>query len=709
MRALVESPARCAISKSIKDGKDEEHLEFFTTSIHSPDLSQESPPQSMIIDSLSPDKDIEAQRGTGPSMSGAQAALVDPSTSTSASGPMNHPYDYTRADDTANEGDRLLEDTSDSLPGTYPASNPLPTPGPQFQEPLGPPPEFTPYEAEWFEVGQGDVVSHDEHLNTDGEALYRFLLTQATQRPPGYRIRCQGSHNETRYRFVTGHDHGSHNNGHHHHHGRSNTRTESYTERVTDFDFYIDVTPPIPSQQTPPPQPLPPVDSKTRTGQPPSEEHHTNPNDDYAPIHWSVADNEPVYRGKMVEEIEAPVTSNTRGPIALPEGDLPLLAPSAHLHQSNSHTRKASRRERKDYAEWVKQRRRKGIPPWAFPQGVPDGQWAQAAIVTAASPSNMVTSDRSQLAARGVLKSSKTVREWADAYCSSPKLLKEFIYTKVLYGWDITQLETAIRSTISLAPYHGDIQVTFTPINSKIYVRPSNWLSRMLSNVWIKFVSILLLIYPFIWLFKRFNSKGGGKWEVCGGAYALKRWVPLDAPQHPPALNQGDSSPNGNNDLPSYDDIAGPSTLASPTITSTSVPFSPSTNPTSLGLLSSPSTSSPSPHPHLHANSLPQTRIIQTPSGPYKLIGQREGEWFRYWEPVILRAVITRYQSNTPLTLYSELHGRHATPGSALEGYHDAPMGANLPPGGGIIPGAPASSLDGYNSPYGSGPRNQPR
>lgn len=129
----------------------------------------------MIIDSLSPDKDIEAQRGTGPSMSGAQAALVDPSTSTSASGPMNHPYDYARADDTANEGDRLLEDTSDSLPGTYPASNPLPTPGPQFQEPLGPPPEFTPYEAEWFEVGQGDVVSHDEHLNTDGESTSQQL------------------------------------------------------------------------------------------------------------------------------------------------------------------------------------------------------------------------------------------------------------------------------------------------------------------------------------------------------------------------------------------------------------------------------------------------------------------------------------------------------------------------------------------------------
>lgn len=34
--------------------------------------------------------------------------------------------------------------------------------------PLGPPPEFTHYEAEHFEVGYSDVVSHDPHLNSDG-------------------------------------------------------------------------------------------------------------------------------------------------------------------------------------------------------------------------------------------------------------------------------------------------------------------------------------------------------------------------------------------------------------------------------------------------------------------------------------------------------------------------------------------------------------
>lgn len=32
----------------------------------------------------------------------------------------------------------------------------------------------------------------------------------------------------------------------------------------------------------------------------------------------------------------------------------------------------------------------------------------------------------------------------------------------------------------------------------------------------------IFLIYPFIWLFKRFHSRGGGVWKVCGAGYPLK-------------------------------------------------------------------------------------------------------------------------------------------------------------------------------------------
>jgi hypothetical protein len=44
--------------------------------------------------------------------------------------------------------------------------------------PFSSPPEFSTWDAEYGVASSGDIVSHDAHLNEDGEALYRFLLTQ---------------------------------------------------------------------------------------------------------------------------------------------------------------------------------------------------------------------------------------------------------------------------------------------------------------------------------------------------------------------------------------------------------------------------------------------------------------------------------------------------------------------------------------------------
>jgi hypothetical protein len=56
-----------------------------------------------------------------------------------------------------------------------------------------------------------------------------------------------------------------------------------------------------------------------------------------------------------------------------------------------------------------------------------------------------------------------------------------------------------------------------------VIVRPDGTISRAISNKWIKFLLIITLIYPFIWLFKRFYGQGGGRWVVVGSSYALKR------------------------------------------------------------------------------------------------------------------------------------------------------------------------------------------
>jgi hypothetical protein len=120
--------------------------------------------------------------------------------------------------------------------------------------------------------------------------------------------------------------------------------TESYTETITDFDFCIDLGQCI------------------VTG----------------PIHWSIADSEPAYRGLMVRQVD--------------------------FHGR----RKATKEEKKNFDAWKVQRSAIGVPPW-----VNSESWLSGNNET------------------NVLKSSRTLRQWADDYCESKKLLKEFVYEKV--------------------------------------------------------------------------------------------------------------------------------------------------------------------------------------------------------------------------------------------------------------------------------------
>ena len=62
-------------------------------------------------------------------------------------------------------------------------------------------------------------------------------------------------------------------------------------------------------------------------------------------------------------------------------------------------------------------------------------------------------------------------------------------------------------------------------------VRPDTGISRAISNPCLKFLLIITLIYPCIWLFRRFHWRGGGRWAVGGGAYALKRWTAANVPE----------------------------------------------------------------------------------------------------------------------------------------------------------------------------------
>ncbi|KAH9858150.1 hypothetical protein C2E23DRAFT_802883 [Lenzites betulinus] len=360
-----------------------------------------------------------------------------------------------------------------SLDGAPPPHDPL-EPVPKYTEhaledvyiPAGgeePPPTFTPYKAEFFISGR-EIVSHDPHLNEDGEALYRFLLSQSLLLPE-YLLHVRGVHTEHKTRTVFRNDP----------QGRSRTHHEHYTETVTDFDFYVNIG----SQIV------------------------------HGPTHWTVPDAEPAYRGGMVRQVES--------------GEYAVALPDPELAQVGG-KRKATKQEIKAAKERSRLREEHGLPPWIAPG--PES-WYSSANGTVAPPEAQV------------LGSSKSLREWADEYCASDKLLKEFTYTKVVYGWNIANLREAVRSAIR-SVYSHNVTLEFQMSHHKICVRPDNRLSRTLSNKWLKFLLWILFIYPFIWLYKRFSRHGGGRWEVCGGAYALKTWrLEPNAVPPPPEANDG--------------------------------------------------------------------------------------------------------------------------------------------------------------------------
>ena len=175
-----------------------------------------------------------------------------------------------------------------------------------------------------------------------GEALYRFLLSQA-ETPPTFTIHCRGTHDETHTRFVNKTDS----------QGRRDTETESYTETVTDFDFKIE-------------QAVLPRATQ-----------------------WTVPDGEPTYRGRMSREVGLPWDTIEA------DGDT-----------------------KKRFKAWRVERHRRGLPPWVGPDD---------------DRRKGLTSFRA--GSTGALKSSWTLRQWADNYCQSRKIFKEFVFEKVRAEW----------------------------------------------------------------------------------------------------------------------------------------------------------------------------------------------------------------------------------------------------------------------------------
>ncbi|EJU03876.1 hypothetical protein DACRYDRAFT_77677 [Dacryopinax primogenitus] len=286
-------------------------------------------------------------------------------------------------------------------------------------EPGEAPPQFDIYRPQYTVMQSGNIVSHDPHLNEDGEALYRFLLFQSSVRPT-MEIRIVGTHSSTTYVETVHRDA----------QGRERINRTPRHDTVTDFSFRIDLA----KLLNPPP------------------EFFTSPDD------------EPAFRGEMYRET--------------------LVA---------GKKKAASVTGLYERMAWRAERKRRGQTPWS---------WKTVSA-----------------------KGTRTVREWADEFCASPKVLKEFEYKKEIYGWDLQELERMIQRTAQNAFYHGMVQVTFPQSGTRIFIRRDSKFARMLSITAVKVILWVLFIYPFILLYKFCWPTGGGKWAVAGEGWTYNVWT----------------------------------------------------------------------------------------------------------------------------------------------------------------------------------------
>lgn len=194
------------------------------------------------------------------------------------------------------------------------------------------------------------------------------------------------------------------------------------------------------------------------------------------------------------------------------------------------------------------------------------------------------------------------LKQWCEAYCADKGLLKSFVLHKGVWGWDMTNLRTAIERAVLSTGYQptasgsSGVQIHIVNEDDKIVVRPNNWLVRATCNPFWYFILWITLIYPMIWIWQRLSPRGGGPYEVAFASYAMKFYPPL------PGTFPNETVEQARHRLPSMFKLH------------REVPK----------------------NPFLHRG----------PKGVHYLLGRREGEWFRAWEEAIRMGVRMRYQGD---------------------------------------------------------------
>ncbi|KAK8843468.1 hypothetical protein IAR55_007125 [Kwoniella newhampshirensis] len=433
---------------------------------------------------------------------------------------------------------------------------------------------------------RGKIIETWDPRLSDPNTLYDFVRAM-TMTLPSIKIRCLGSHTETWERDETVWENGT-----------AHTRKKGEMHHVVDFDFTIDLTEII--------------------------NHPSN----HAHIHLgSISPWAPLLRGSNVPRYAASCKPDDRlgkhgrgraaarrhrrtGYQTLSSGE--EWEPAQDRYGPIDLGRRPTRQEKVEFDAWEAWRVPKGIPRWVNPADCPEfwetrmkGKGRRAQRDTT-RPIN--SSDRSEAGEAAVDlergerrqvgdQGQADLKEWCEAFCTDRGILKDFVLIKGIWGWDRTALLSAINGAIASTGYPtANIQTSLDLTPVAIIVKPDNFLSRALGNMFIYFLSWITMIYPLIWIWKRNHPRGGAVWSVARASYAMKYYPPL------------------------------PSTFANETIGSARDRL-----PALMKL-----------HPELPAD----PSLQYGPKGVHYLLGRKEGDWFREWEERIRMGVRVKFKGD---------------------------------------------------------------
>ncbi|ORY88123.1 hypothetical protein BCR35DRAFT_330332 [Leucosporidium creatinivorum] len=449
----------------------------------------------------------------------------------------------------------------------------------------------------------GNIVTHDPKLNSDPQALLRFLRLHAAS-PPTFSVYVRGSHTETRE--VTTWEVGKH--------GRQHRRSRHEKQEVEDFEWSINASDCVEQG----------LGSAKGGG------------GSIRGVLYPVGGWEVVHRGGpwATREATAHELAKNEGAIRLEDAEEGVgfagLGDEAKKKWKEERWRHASLRARRKLERERREREKRGYPGFTHPSSLVDmdddhrphgdrlehpallykSHWVDLVETHSSVPLNLTSVGAAALpTAYDALAEERDqredeVREIVEAYCACKHQLKELVVERELYGWNLDLLEKGLRSIISRT-YGGTIQIAFRTTPLSITVRPNSFLSRLFSlHVLWKLVLWIFLIYPVLLIYEFF---AGRRWNNLRCAFPLTRWRRL-----PPLASSSAASSS-----------AGPS--------------SSTTNPTQQEMLALAASLSARRPPKVAQ--LPGPSAAEPNNSFVYMIGTQEGEWMRKWESAVVDAV----------------------------------------------------------------------